>query len=61
MAREITFIDVIEAVDRLKTREKAHCDEFIALNPAYKEVRERERFIYEMTLNDLLTELGKKL
>ena len=61
MLREIAIADVIEVVDSLKAREMANCKQYAELNPAHKEVRERERFIYDVALHDVIVELSKRI
>ena len=60
MLTEIAVADIIEVVDSLRAREKANCEQFVKLNPVHKEVRERERFIYDAALHDIIHELRLK-
>lgn len=60
MLREIAVTDIIEIIDGLRAREKAYCEQFVKLNPAHKKERERERFIYDAALHDIIHELRLK-
>lgn len=60
MLTEIAVADIIEVVDSLRAREKAYCEQFVKLNPAHKKEREGERFIYEIALDNVVTELSKR-
>ena len=61
MLKEIAVTDIIEIIDGLRAREKANCEGFVKLNPTHKEERERQAYIYNLALNDVVFELSRRI
>ena len=61
MLKEIAVTDIIEIIDGLRARERANCERHIDFNPTHKEERERQAYIYNLALNDVVFELSRRI